>query len=459
LDPGCAICHWGVALALGPNINAAMDSASGAEAWDAIERARQLAARASERERDLIAALGRRYGSPPRPDRGSLDSAYVGAMAEVVARRPDDLEAATLYADAIMNLRPWDYWEGPGRPRPGTGEAVSQLERVIARDSAHPGACHLFIHLVEAVEPERAVDCAERLAQLMPGAGHLVHMPAHIYVRVGRYHDAIEQNLHATHADSAFAAAERPSLVYAAGYMPHNHHFLGFAATLAARRDLALRAARRTAAAVPLGAAATMVELTQPLLAFHHLTLLKFGLWEELLALPQPAAELALARALVDYARGTAFAATGRVDSARALVGSVTARREGAPEGTAKGIMVIAEHSLRGEIAARTGDWGAAEIAFRAAAAVEDGLGYMEPPWWVEPVRHALGWVLLQAGKAGAAAAVYREDLARFPRNCWSMAGLWKSLAADHRPEAAAAEAEYRAACAQADVELAGSHR
>jgi hypothetical protein len=240
--------------------------------------------------------------------------------------------------------------------------------------------------------------------------------------------------------------------------MPHNHRFLGFAATLAARRGVAVPAARNTAAAVPREAAENMVELTQPLLAFHHLTLLKFGRWDELLALPRPAPGLGLAGALVDYTRGTAFAATGRRDSARALLEAVGARREGAAEGLVKGIIAIAEHSLRGEIAARTGDWSRAEAQFRAAVALEDGLGYMEPPWWVEPVRHPLGWVLLQAGKAAAAAAVYREDLARFPGNCWSLAGLWKALAAEGRPEAAAAEGELRTVCAKADVELVGSH-
>lgn len=458
LDPECAICHWGVALALGPNINAPMDSASGVAALAAVERARALAGHASERERALIEALAARYAPSGGPGRAALDSAYARAMAGVVERFPDDLEAATLLADALMNLRPWDYWEGPGRPRPGTEVLVRELERVIARDSLHPGACHLFIHAVEAVEPARAVPCAERLAGVMPGAGHLVHMPAHIYVRVGRYDEAIAHNQHATHADSTFAAMERPSVAYATIYIPHNYHFLGFAATLAGRSGVAIAAARDAAARVPLDTARDYPELTQPLLAFEHLTLLKFGRWAELLALPVPAPDLVLARALVEYARGTALAATGDTLGAAALLDSVQTRAAGLPDGIGKGIAAIAHHSLAGEIAGRTGRWSEAETHFRAAAGLEEGLGYMEPPWWVEPVRHPLGAVLLQAGNAAAAEAVYREDLARFPRNCWSLAGLWQSLAARALPGAAAAEAEFRSACASADIEITRSH-
>lgn len=458
LDPGCAICHWGAALALGPNINMPMDTAAEAEALAALERARARQDGASERERALIDALATRYGPPDPAARSQRDSAYARAMAAVAARFPDDHEAATLLADALMNLRPWDYWEGPDRPYPGTDVIVAQLERVIARDSVHPGACHLYIHAVEAVAPERALPCAERLAAVMPGAGHLVHMPAHIFIRVGRYDDAIEHNQHATHADSTFAALERPSLVYATIYVPHNFHFLGFAATLAGRSGLAIRAARDAAARVPPEAALEQPELAQPVLAFEHLTLLKFGRWPELLALPVPPAGLPVARALVDYTRGTALAATGRATEAASLVDSVRAMAATVPEGIARSIMEIAWHSLAGEVAHRDERWNEAERHFRAAVAIEDGLGYMEPPWWVEPVRHPLGEVLLRAGKPAAAEAVFREDLARFPKNCWSLAGLWQSLAAQRRPGAAAAATELRTACATADVEIARAH-
>jgi hypothetical protein len=251
-----------------------------------------------------------------------------------------------------MNLRPWDYWEGPGLPRPGTDLILAQLEGVLARDSLHPGACHLYIHAVEAVAPERAVRCAEGLAALMPGAGHLVHMPAHIYVRVGRYDEAIEQNEHAVHADSQFAAHERPSATYATIYMPHNFHFLGFAAMLAGRSQVALQAAKGTVARVSTEAALAYPELAQPLMAFEHLMLLKFGRWEPLLALPMPSADLVLARALAEYARGTALATTGEAAGAAALLDSVDSRGAGLPEGVVKGIIGIARHSLAGEAGA-----------------------------------------------------------------------------------------------------------
>lgn len=458
IDSTCAICHWGIALALGPNINAPMAPADGEAAWTAIRRAEELNIHASEVERSLIDAMADRYDLVSGRSRAELDSAYVRGMARVVARFPDNLEAATLLADALMNLRPWDYWEGPGQPRPGTDVILAQLERVMARDSLHPGACHLYIHAVEAVAPERAVRCAEGLAKLMPGAGHLVHMPAHIYVRVGRYDEAIEQNEHAVHADSTFAAHERPSATYATIYMPHNFHFLGFAAMLAGRSQVALPAAKSTVARVSNEAALAYPELAQPLMAFEHLVLLKFGRWDAVLALPAPSADLVLARALAEYARGTALAATGEMAGAAALLDSVDSRGAGLPEGVTKGIITIARHSLAGELAARQSRWREAETHFRAAAGVEKDLGYMEPPWWLEPVRQALGDALLRDGRAQAAEAEYRQDLARFPKNCWSLAGLWQSLVAQRSAAAAAAESELRTACASADVELTRSH-
>jgi tetratricopeptide (TPR) repeat protein len=459
LDPNCAICHWGIALASGPNINWPMDSLSGVAAWEALKNAERFSSHANEREQALIQALGARYAEVPPAQRASLDSAYAKAMAEVAARFPDDHEVATLYAEALMDLRPWAYWEPDGKPAPQTEIILAQLERVIAADSSHPGACHYFIHAVEAVAPERAVPCAERLAQEMPGAGHLVHMPAHIYIRVGRYADAITHNEHATHVDSVFAASERPSMVYAGLYIPHNHHFLGFAALLAGRSALALQAARETVAKAPVAALAVMPDF-QGMAAFEHSLLLKFGRFDEVLAKPMPPAELPVARAVAYYSRGTALAATskGGGDSARALVDSIAALGSGLPAGTAKRVVEIAQHSLAGEIAARSKQWRDAETHFRAAMAIEDQLAYMEPPWWIEPVRHALGAVLLNAGKAREAEKIYREDLVRFPQNGWALYGLWQSLRAQGKPEAAKAEAEFKQAWAGADVQLTASH-
>ncbi|MDX2059435.1 MAG: hypothetical protein SFV24_16615 [Gemmatimonadales bacterium] len=440
LDPKCAICHWGAALALGPNINAPMDSASGVAAWQAVERARAQLDHASPRERALIEALATRYPALPPPNRASFDSAYATAMGEVVRQFPDDREAATLWAEALMDLRPWDYWSGVGAPRPGTETIAAQLERVLIADSTHPGACHYYIHLYEATEPAKALPCAERLAAEMPGAGHLVHMPAHIYVRVGRYAEAIEHNEHATHADSSFAASERVSPAYATIYVPHNYHFLGFAAMLAGREDVAIRAARRTVETMPPDGAAAIPEF-QPLLAFQHLMLQKFGAWDSLAALPLPDSTLGVGRAVAEYARGTALAALGRYDEAEALLAAIGRRDDPAWTPIARNIVAVARHSLAGEIAARRRDWRGAERHFKEALAIEDSFTYMEPPWWIEPVRHPLGAMLLAAGRTAEAEAVFRADLDKFPKNVWSLAGLAASLAKQGKTDAAVTEA------------------
>jgi tetratricopeptide (TPR) repeat protein len=248
LDPDCAMCYWGTALAYGPNINAPMDSAGRVAAYAALQQALERAPRASAQEQAYIEVLAKRYDPVPPADRAALDSAYARALGEVAERYPDDLDAATLHAEALMNLSPWYYWTLEGEPRLDTPRILARLESVIARDPSHPGACHYYLHAVEAAQPEKAVPCAERLAELMPGAGHMVHMPGHIYIRVGRYADAIEANVHAVHVDETYIADQRPAMgVYVAGYYPHNYHFLSFAATMAGRSAQAIQAARAVA--------------------------------------------------------------------------------------------------------------------------------------------------------------------------------------------------------------------
>jgi tetratricopeptide (TPR) repeat protein len=427
LDRNCAICWWGAALAYGPNINAPMDSAGAAGAWLAITKAKALAPRASDRERSLIEALSARYAEHPGTNRAWLDSAYAAAMKVVAARYPGDLEAATLYAEALMDLRPWAYWDGPGKPAPGTDQIVSSLERVIRSDSTHPGACHFYIHAVESVEPAKAVPCAERLARLMPGAGHLVHRPAHIYVRVGRYREAIELNEHAAHADSVFAATERVSPAYAAIYVPHNFHFLGFAAMLAGDTARTLRSAKATVEKMPVEALMAIPEY-QPMAAFEHQMLAKFGRWEEVLALPIPGPELPIARAVAEYTRGVAHLRSGRPDAAARLLDSVTAltKSVGASDANpiAKSVAEITRLMFAAEVAAANRKNAAAIGMLKEAVTIEDGLGYMEPPWWVDPVRHTLGRVMLAARDRRGAARVFQEDLDRFPANVWATAGL-----------------------------------
>jgi tetratricopeptide (TPR) repeat protein len=456
LDANCAICYWGIALAYGPHVNAGMDSASGVQAYQALQKAKRLAGDASESERAYIEALVPRYEAEPRPDRARLDSAFAEAMRQLAARYPDDLDALTLYAEAKMDLRPWNYWQPNGQPYAGTQEIVDVLERVIARHPNHPGACHYYIHAVEAVAPEKAVACAERLAQLMPGAGHLVHMPAHIYIRVGRYNDAIEANVHAVHTDETYIASEGPSGVYPIGYYPHNYHFLGFAQMMAGRSADAIATARTLVSKVPLDIARA-VPLVADMVAYHHIALARFGRWDELLALTPVPADVPSAHAQSEYARGVAFAATGRFDQAQAAMANVQ-RVAASSEGQSKVLAEIAVHSLMAEIAARRGQPDDAIQHFRAAQQLEDGMLYFEPPPWPLPVRHSFGPVLLKAGRAAEAEQAYREDLKRFPENGWALFGLETALRAQGRTaDANAVKARFEAAWAKSDVKLTAS--
>ncbi|HEX9581527.1 MAG TPA: hypothetical protein VF970_10520 [Gemmatimonadales bacterium] len=459
LDPQCAMCYWGVALAYGPNINAPMDSASGVEAFRAVQRAEQLVTALSPRERAYVAALARRYAAVPPSDRAVLDSSYARAMGDVARRHPDDLDAQVIYADALMNLSPWNYWRPDATPRPDTPELLSRLEGVLARNPDHPGACHLFIHAVEAVHAERAVTCAERLAGLMPGAGHVVHMPAHIYIRVGRFNDAIEINQHAVHADETYF--EGPSVgrmsLYGQGYAPHNWHFMTFAAVMAGRGALALDAARRTSDAIAPEMARTE-PLAEAILPTAVLTMVSFARWDAILNQPLPDPALGFASGMSWYARGIAFAATGRFAEARAAVDSVARAAAGYPMPEMKKALEVARQAVRAEIALRQGSLDEAVRLFRGAVELEDAIGYMEPPWWHYPMRHSLGKALLAAGRAVEAEREYRADLVRFPQNGWSLFGLASSLEAQQKTAEAAEVAEqFRKAWMRSDVRLTAS--
>lgn len=467
LDPSCAICHWGAALAYGPHVNAPMDSASGVAAYAQLQQAIALAPHASTIEQVLIKALTARYAAVPPADRASLDKAYARAMGDVTKAFPRDLDVATLYAESLMDTRPWDYWTKDGKPQPGTTIIVAQLERVIRANPNHPGACHYFIHAVEAVDPLRALPCAERLAALMPGEGHMVHMPGHIYIRLGRYADAIDANVHALHADESYIASEHPQGLYPIGYYPHNYHFLAFAAMLAGRSHTAIDAARSLGEKVNPDVAHQVIQL-QPLIAFYPLALVTFGRWDEVLAAPLPRSDLRVATALADYARGVAFAQKGDSANARAMLDSVRAIANAtsaadrvamsAGAGENKTVLNIATAALSGEIALHRGDLDDAVTHFRKAAQLEDTFNYTEPPQWYFPVRHALGDALLRAGKTAEAEAAYREDLRRFPDNGWSLYGLSKALHARGRhKEATAVDARLAKAWSSADVTLTAS--
>lgn len=458
LDSTCAMCAWGIALASGPNINAPMDSAGGALAYAAVVRARARAAAVRSDERAMIEALVLRYSASPTAARPPLDSAYAAAMGEVADRFPDNTDAQVLHAEALMTLSPWNYW-AQGAPRPATPLILARLEAALAADADHPGACHFFIHAVEAQDARRAVPCAERLATLMPGAGHIVHMPGHIYIRVGRYAEAIEANEHAVHADESYLEGPQVNQrgMYPQGYYPHNYHFMSFAASLAGASSTAIEAARKVqekvgpaeARALPWLEAVTPVVWT---------TLVTFGRWDDILAEPVPPADLRFTTGMAYYARGTAFSARKRWAEARAALDTVAAIAAVFPKGENQIALAIARESLAGEIALRQGRADAAVAAFQAAVALENGLPYTEPPYWYYPARQSLGKALLAAGRAPEAERVYREDLEHFPDNGWSLYGLAASLDRQGKgEEARAARARFAEAWKGADVKLSSS--
>jgi tetratricopeptide (TPR) repeat protein len=458
LDSTCAMCWWGIAYAYGPHVNAGMDSASGVKAYEAAQKALALSRNASPWQRAYIRAVAARYAKVPPASRAGLDSAYSRAMAGVARKYPNDLDAAALYAESMMDLRPWNYWTREGKPYPGTQEIVRQLQRVIARNPEHPGACHYYIHAVEAVNPQLAVPCAERLARLMPGVGHMVHMPAHIYIRVGRYNDAASSNVHAIHTDETFIEGQKPTTVYSLAYYPHNIHFLAFASTMAGRSAQAIEAAKTLKSKVNLDVA-RQVPMLQEMIPYHALTLTTFGRWDDVLAEPLPPSDIRMSLAMAYYARGVAYAAKGQAAEAKTALDTVKAIDAATPaDSPAKTAVSIAVHALMGEIATRGGQLDDGIAHFREALKIEDAGLYFEPPKWYYPIRQSLGAALLKAGRGAEAEAVYREDLKHFPENGWSLFGLGAALRAQGKnAEAAEVGQRFSKAWSAADVKLVAS--
>lgn len=470
LDPGCAMCWWGASLVLGPHVNSGMDPANNEAAWDRLQRAQRAAANAPAHEQAYVRALAARYAEEAPEDRRALDEAYSAAMAELVGEYPDDLDAATLQAESLMNLQPWDYWGEEGRPKGHTAEIVSRLESIIDRNPEHPGALHLYIHAVEASnEPERGAAAADRLRELVPAAGHLVHMPAHIYARVGRYPDAVIANQKAILADDAYLAACRPGPgIYPLGYVPHNHHFLWFAATMSGASKTALEAAAATRERTSDPDLMRMpgFEAMQNFALTPLLARVRFGRWDEIASTPAPAPDLPYMVAMWRYAQGLAAVRQRRIDEARAhYAGLAEASADPAIEAMMtwgrysliQGVR-IAERVLAAELALVDGDDAAAVLALREGVVIEDGLPYDEPPGWHLPVRHSLGAVLLDEGRPAEAEAVYRKELQRNPENGWSLFGLRESLLAQNRAEdAAEVDERFERAWATADLRLSAS--
>jgi tetratricopeptide (TPR) repeat protein len=468
LDPDCVLCIWGEAMVLGPNINLPMLEEAFEPAYRLSQQALAMADRAKPVERALIEALALRYAWPAPEDRTPLDRAYAEAMAQVVRDFPDDLDAATMYAEALMDLVPWAYWSREGEPSPYTADILATLESVLARDPDHIGAIHYYIHATEAgPEPEKAEAPADRLAALSPGAGHLVHMPAHTYMRIGRYHDASLTNLKATEADAAFMTYCRGSSgVYPMGYVPHNWHFLSMSAGLEGASGIALRAAEHTAARTDRDMLAEL-HFMQHFLVTPLFAEVRFGQWDKVLAREAPPADLPFPRAIWHYARGRALAAEGQAEAAgRELLALEALAAEPEMATTlvsdlnhAASVLAVAEHSLRGMVARADGDLQGAAESLAEAARLEDLLNYFEPPDWPLPNRHLLGAVLLEAGDPVAAEAVYRDDLRVFPKNGWSLYGLGQALGAQNREdEAEAVWDAFAEAWTHADVKLAASH-
>ncbi|APR84737.1 TPR repeat protein [Minicystis rosea] len=460
LDPSFAMAHWGVALTLGPNINLPTDAEREQAAYDAVQRALSTMDGASAAEQGYIRALAVRYARTPGTDRRARDVAYADAMRALSGAYPDDLDAATLFAEALMDLRPWDLWTHEGKPQPGTEEIVATLESVLARNPDHPGANHYYIHAVEASpHPERALASADRMGKLMPGAGHMVHMASHIYMRLGRYADAAEANVRAIEADRAYLAAARPDGFYAEMYLPHNLQFLTVSSAFEGRRAASMQAARETAAAV----SDSMVEKMPMLESFRampSLVMARFGAWDAALAEPAPPPQQRHATAIHAWTRAVSAVRMGRwypalyerarFETARAEV-PADLRLTG--NNHAAAVLEVASKILEGEIAAARGRVDEAIVTLQRAVELEDALAYGEPPDWPIPARHTLGAVLVAAGRAAEAEQVYRDDLRHNPENGWALLGLTQSLLMQGRgAEAAETRDRFRRAFARADV-------
>ena len=469
LDPRCAMCVWGQALVLGPNINLPMDPAQAKDATALAARAAKLAANARPVDQALIKALQARYADPAPEDRKPLDRAYAEAMARVVAQFPEDDDAATLYAEALMDLSPWAYWEKDGAPAEFTPKLLAELERVLARNPRHIGAMHYYIHATESSpDPQRAVPYADALATLAPGSGHLVHMPAHAYIRVGRYHDATLTNFAATTADKDFLAVCRGSNgVYPLGYVPHNWHFATMTTGLTGSRTLSLEAARQTAQRADQAAmGAAPMEFMQQFVVTPLLTQVRFGDWDAILADSAASSSLPYPTAIRHFARGMAHARKGALaDAAResAALHAIAADPAMAKVAFfdinhADNVLRVADALLRGELLRARGKHQQAVVALREAAAAEDALAYNEPADWPLPVRPYLGAALLESGDAKGAAQAFGQDLVAYPENGWSLFGLAQAQQKLGQADAARDTAKRQAAAWQwADAPLAAA--
>lgn len=467
LDPQCGMCWWGAAFVLGPNINTPMDPENVPEAWRLTQKALEASAHGSEREQAYIEALSKRYVPEAIEDRSDLDAAFAEAMGGLVQQYPHDLDAKVLHVEALMDTTPWDYWEENGDPKPVTETILETLESVLAEAPEHPMANHLYIHAVEEQHPEWGLEEAKRLEDLVPGAGHLVHMPSHIYIRTGDYHSASLANQRAIEADQRYLESVEAQGVYQIGYVPHNYHFLWSTATLEGRSDLAVRTAREMARMVDED-----MMRTKPLATLQHYwitplyALVRFGHWNEILQWPEPEEDLVYPRGVWHYARGMAEIRKGSFEEAEKELTALSAistdpRLEWVTVwdiNKSRHILEIAQHALAGELHAARGELQSAIASLETAVERQDELNYDEPPTWHYPTRQSLGAVLLLSNQPEEAERVYRDDLNIFPDNGWSLHGLLDSLRRQGKTEEAAeVERRLREAWRHSDVVLTSS--
>jgi tetratricopeptide (TPR) repeat protein len=466
-DPQNAMAYWGWALVLGPNLNLPMVPEVAPQAYQAVQRAVALANQTSERERAFIHALAKRYTNDAEADRTPLDKAYADAMAKLVERFPDDLDAATLYAAALMNLSPWDYWNLDGSPKENTLKVLESLQSVIERNSRHAGALHYYIHTVEARHPEKGEPHADMLAGLMPGAGHLVHMPSHIYMRVGRYTDSYAANRRAVSADENYITQCRSQGIYPLNYYPHNIHFMAWSAMFQGRPEAALEAARKIVAKVPpeISADKNAWALYETFLSQPMFVMVRFGMWDAMMAEPKPDIASQFMTGIWHYGRALAHIYKDQPTEAQQELQKLSAAREamGTIEhyigfATAKTLMTIAEQIVQGELAYTEGRVLEGLAHLERAVRLEDGLRYNEPPDWYFPVRHFLGAMLLDAGYPNEAEVVYAADLRKNPENGYALFGLSEALERQGRVKEAQAFSErFRRAWADASHTLTSS--
>lgn len=462
LDTSCAMFPWAVALASGPDINNMhMDSTESLLAYQSIQKAIQLSPQASDVEKDLIHALATRYVWPAPEDRTDLNHAYARAMAEVYQKYPDDAEVAALYAESLMDLRPWDLWQTDGTPNEGTMEIVTTLENVLSKFPDHPGACHFYIHTMEASpSPEKALAAARVLQTKIPGSGHLVHMPAHIYIRTGDYNNAIISNQNAVAADSSWVAKGG----FYTLYMAHNYHFLAYAAMFDGQRKLALDAAHDMVNRIPMEMVREYPDFLDGFMAVTYHVMVRFGMWQELIDEPEPQQDLPVTMAFWHYGRTVAFAASGKVEEAEKELVLLKQAYENVPESrtignnSARTVLQVGIPMAEGELEYRRGNYDRAYQLLEQSVARDDELKYDEPWGWMMPVRHSLGALLLEQGHVERAEMVYRKDLEIHPNNGWALHGLAECLSRlDRKKESQEVNTLFAKSWSRSDIRIKAS--